>query len=308
MPASDLVSIGIPTYGRADRLERAVRSVLAQDHRELELIVADDASTDDTPQTCARLAAEDSRVRVVRHERNLGHARNFRCVFELATGPWFMWLSDDDWIDPRYVSRCLGVLQTDPGAVLVGGRARYYDGERFVAQERATNLRSPRAAARVARYFARVDLNGPLYGIARHETLRRAPFEAVIGGDWLVVGQLAALGTVQTLEDVHVNRSATGLSSDSHALTSGEFGLTGFDARQHHVLIARTVAGRIVRGEGTFGAIGRAPLRALVALVSAGAILARFSLLGIVRRGLDRFGLLPAARRLIAPLRAARHR
>jgi len=70
------VSIGIPTYNRAAGLERAVASVLGQTHRELELVISDNASTDNTPELCARLSASDARVRFLRQPFNRGPTAN----------------------------------------------------------------------------------------------------------------------------------------------------------------------------------------------------------------------------------------
>ena len=110
-----LVSIGIPTYNRAASVERAIRSALAQDHRALEVVVSDDGSTDGTGAAVRALAAADPRVRLISQPVNLGHARNFQAVLDAAAGEWFMWLSDDDWLDPAYVARCLAAAARRPG-------------------------------------------------------------------------------------------------------------------------------------------------------------------------------------------------
>ena len=57
---------------------------------------------------------------------NLGHARNFQVVFELSRGEYFMWLSDDDELEPGYVRHCLEALEADPQLVGVCGRGRYH--------------------------------------------------------------------------------------------------------------------------------------------------------------------------------------
>lgn len=91
-----LVSVIIPTYNRAHTLGRAVRSVLQQSHEDLELIVVDDGSTDQTPAVLAGFP--DSRLRVVRQPHGgVSCARN-RGI-ELARGRWFALLdSDDAWM------------------------------------------------------------------------------------------------------------------------------------------------------------------------------------------------------------------
>ena len=66
MSKKPLVSIGLPTYNRATSLGRAVESALTQDYRNIELIVSDNASTDETETLCAEFCRRDSRVRYLR--------------------------------------------------------------------------------------------------------------------------------------------------------------------------------------------------------------------------------------------------
>jgi glycosyltransferase involved in cell wall biosynthesis len=235
-----LVSVGIPAYNRPESMERAVRSVLGQTLGDLEVIVSDDASTDPgVARLGERLAEEDPRVRYVQQPRNLGHDRNYQHVLELATGPYFMWLSDDDWLDPAYVERCLAALEADPGVAIAWGTARYYRGREHLIDERPMDLTARRAGARVVSYFARVNVNGPLFGLMRRsELLAAGGFPDVPGGDWLLVARMAARGQVLTVRDVHIHRSATGLGSDQEELARS-FGLVGGWARHHHFWVAR---------------------------------------------------------------------
>ena len=155
-----LVSVGIPTYNRRPLLERAVRSALGQDLADIELIVSDDASPDDS--AAAMAAIDDRRLRFTAQPANLGHAANYDWVLRRASGEYFMWLADDDWLDPTYVRRCLEALRGDPATILVCGLARYYVGDVHEVDERPTDLLEARAGARLLRYFARVNMNGAL--------------------------------------------------------------------------------------------------------------------------------------------------
>jgi hypothetical protein len=235
-----LVSVGLPTYNRPESMERAVRSVLGQTHADLEVILSDDASADpEVAWVGERLAEEDARVRYVRQAANLGHERNYQHVLELATGRYFMWLSDDDWLDSAYVERCLAALEADPGLAIAWGTARYYRDEEHVIDERPMDLTAIRAGARVVAYFARVNVNGPLFGLMRRpELLAAGGFPAMPAGDWLLVARMAARGRVLTVRDVHIHRSTTGLGSDEEELARS-LGLTGVWARHHHFWVAR---------------------------------------------------------------------
>lgn len=110
-----LVSVVLPTYNRAGLLPRAMGSVLAQTYRNLELIVADDGSTDETERVVR--AVEDQRVRYLRCERNggPGYARN--CGVRIASGAFIAFQdSDDEWL-PDKLSRQLELLQAMPDRV-----------------------------------------------------------------------------------------------------------------------------------------------------------------------------------------------
>jgi glycosyltransferase involved in cell wall biosynthesis len=107
-----LVSIVTATYDRAATLPRAIGSVLAQDYAAWELIVVDDGSHDDT-QAVLR-SYDDPRIRVVRHERNLGVAAAKNTGLDLVRGEWFTVLDSDDEIVPDALSAMLGVTAAHP--------------------------------------------------------------------------------------------------------------------------------------------------------------------------------------------------
>jgi hypothetical protein len=294
-----LVSIGIPTYRRPREMRRAVESALAQAHANVEVIVSDDASGDDTPAVLAELGDRDDRLRYEVQSSNLGHARNFQRVADLARGDYFMWLSDDDWLDPGYVSACLAALDEDPSTVLAVGRPMYHRTGAEPQLENPANLLQTRPGARMLAYYATVDVNGPLYGLARRGA--RPEFRELLGGDWLVVGALAHRGRVRTLEGVHVHRSLEGMSTGD-AFAQTEFGVRG----NRHVQATRNIARAIASGEVT-GTQTPAARRAFLAAAAASVIAPRFLLIDWARSALARTGLLPLARRAIAPLRARRH-
>lgn len=124
------MTVMIPTYGQAGVLSRAIGSALAQDVQSLEVIVADDASPDDTAAVVAGF--HDSRLRYYRNERNIGRVANYRHTLEnLARGKYVLNLDGDDWlVDPTYLRRAVELLEDEPEAVLVFANAwRYREGE-----------------------------------------------------------------------------------------------------------------------------------------------------------------------------------
>jgi glycosyltransferase involved in cell wall biosynthesis len=95
------VTVGIPTRNRSAYLVRAVRSALAQSYAELEVVVSDNASTDDTVGRIEEIA--DSRVRLLKQPSNIGMVANFNACLQAASGELFLMLSDDDVLEPEAV-------------------------------------------------------------------------------------------------------------------------------------------------------------------------------------------------------------
>lgn len=106
-----LITIYIPTKNRVDLLTAAVESVLAQTHRELEVIVVDDGSTDATPSYLAAAAARDPRVRYLRHEQSQGGPTARNAAIREARGDFVTGLDDDDTFQPDRLERFIAEWQ-----------------------------------------------------------------------------------------------------------------------------------------------------------------------------------------------------
>ncbi len=122
MPDEPLVSICIPTYNRAGMIGRAIESALGQTYKNIEVIVVDNASSDNTDAVVASYV--DERLTYVKNERNLGLFGNFNRCIELATGKFLHILHSDDYIDPDFTARCTAFFNKHPSVVMTSTRAR----------------------------------------------------------------------------------------------------------------------------------------------------------------------------------------
>ncbi|RKN39831.1 glycosyltransferase [Streptomyces hoynatensis] len=123
------MSVVVIVYNDAERLPRAVDSVLGQSLRAVEVIIADDCSTDATPRVAARLAAADPRVRTLRLPRNSGGCSAPRNAgIEAARAPYLMFLDSDDEL-PYHACKSLLLTAERTGADFVTGEVvRHVDG------------------------------------------------------------------------------------------------------------------------------------------------------------------------------------
>ncbi len=127
VPTSPKITVGLPVRQGEAFLGKAVDSILAQTFEDFELVICDNASTDATPAICADFARRDSRVRVLRSERNLGAAPNFNVALREARGTYFRWHAHDDLVLPTYLERCNAVLDSRPEVVLCHTRVEVID-------------------------------------------------------------------------------------------------------------------------------------------------------------------------------------
>lgn len=90
------VSIGMPVYNGEPFIREALDSLLTQTFTGFELIISDNASTDETEAICIEYAAKDERIRYIRQPENRGGEANFQFVLDEAVGEYFMWAAADD--------------------------------------------------------------------------------------------------------------------------------------------------------------------------------------------------------------------
>jgi len=130
------VSVILPTYNRAALLPRSIESVLGQTYGDLELIVVDDGSQDDTATVVAKVA--DKRVRYVRHTQNRGVAAARNTGLTEARGAFIAFQdSDDQWL-PEKLERQTRAFEEHPEAAVV-----YSDMHRICSDGRVLYFRSP---------------------------------------------------------------------------------------------------------------------------------------------------------------------
>lgn len=223
--AAPRVSVGMPVFNGARYLAAAIEGILGQDHEDLELIIADNASTDATGEIALAYEARDPRVRYVRNRSNIGAAGNFNLLVDLARGEYFRWAAHDDVVAPGLVACCAEVLDREPDVVLAYPRAAAIDPDgtvthTYASYEYATGTR----AAERARAVLRSDTPClECFGLTRRsvllETARIGPYT---GADRTLLLQLALRGRFHEVDEVlffhrrHAERSVD-LYRDSRA-------------------------------------------------------------------------------------------
>jgi glycosyltransferase involved in cell wall biosynthesis len=185
------VSVIVPTRNRSALLATTLRTVLRQQDVQLEVIVVDEASTDDTPAVLRAFA--DARVRIIRHEmpKGVSSARNHGAAE--ARGDWLAFLDDDDLWAPDKLVRQLQAAQelgrewAYAGAVVIGNRGQIIRGQ--------PPLRPDKLVTALPRYNA-IPGGGSNVVVRRTTWLRTGPFDTRLRNteDWEMWIRLAKHG------------------------------------------------------------------------------------------------------------------
>ena len=122
-----IVSIGLPVYNGEDFLKYALDSLLSQTFRDFELIISDNASTDNTPKICQEYVLRDKRIRYIRQNNNMGALWNFNFVLKQSNKEYFIWVSSDDKLHPEFLEKNIDILEKNKNVVCSIGDVIYSD-------------------------------------------------------------------------------------------------------------------------------------------------------------------------------------
>ncbi|MEV7009730.1 glycosyltransferase family 2 protein [Streptosporangium sp. NPDC051022] len=226
-----LVSIGLPVRNGAERLEGVIRSVLAQDHRNIELLICDNASTDGTEEICRELARSDERIVYRRHPENIGLLNNFIYAGRNGRGTFFRWIGDDDRLEPHYVSRSLQEFAKDERLILVATQMSYTDPDGTVRTSAydGTGLLSDDPVDRFAEMLRILNethlMIDPLYSLMRRESVVHIPRRNMLREDEVFATKLALAGPWGHVDEVLAHRH---WKHESMNVVSSRLGVPGW--------------------------------------------------------------------------------
>jgi len=199
------VSIGLPVYNGERFIAEALDSVLAQTFEDYELIILDNASTDQTPEICRTYLAKDRRIRYYRNDQNIGAARNFNLAFELSIGEYFKWLADDDICAPRYLERCVEILDKDPSVVLSYPKVRLINENGnliYVAPSCLARTESSEPQVRFHNVLMDAFWCFEVFGLIRADVLRKTSrIGTYYGSDKVLLAELSLLGRFKEIDE-----------------------------------------------------------------------------------------------------------
>ncbi len=200
-----LVTVGLPVYNGENYLEDAIKATLAQTFTNFELVISDNASTDNTQAICEAYAAQDARIRYHRSEENKGATWNFNRVVELASGKYFRWAAHDDVIAPTFLEKCVAVLENDPSVSVCYSKVQFIDEHGALSDtydvKLDTDLPDPRR--RFRQLLMEWHLCFEIFGLMRTEQLRQTPLMGDYShGDGVLLERMAFMGWFYEIPEI----------------------------------------------------------------------------------------------------------
>ena len=193
------ISVLLPVHNGVPYIEEALRSVMGQTFTDIEIVVIDDGSTDETPDILARLAAEDPRIRVIRPDTNLRLPGALNLGLDHVRGTYVARMDADDICEPDRLARQRAYLEAHPEITLIGCSVTRIrgDGTPFQVSVRAQD---PFAARWMTRFV--MPFRHPTFLFRRDEMPLRYDPACTVSEDYDILARLSVDHKIACLPDV----------------------------------------------------------------------------------------------------------
>lgn len=207
------LSFGLPVFNGQRSIGRVIDKILQQTFTDVELVISDNHSTDQTAEICLERAARDPRVKFFPQQANAGIVANFNRAFALSRGEYFRWIGADDWLEPSYAERCVSLLDAHPEAIGVTTYMAYWsdNGEKHYAEYGGERVNSPSPHQRFSRCLWLMNQDyryfDPMYSMHRRKVLERTHgLRPILNGDQMLAAELSLLGPYVHVPECLANR------------------------------------------------------------------------------------------------------
>lgn len=221
------ISIGLPVYNGEKTLQRALESILNQTHMDFELIISDNASTDNTSTICNEYAKKDNRIQYFRQKENIGVNNNFKFVLEKATQDYFTWIGSDDFWEKENIEENLNVLLKNPKVVCSIGLPEFLDDSKTIdiplriLDKLRSKYLNERYDSLLGNYEKKVkkylknSMCDMYYGFHRTSSIKKSIVtDKFAGNDWATNLNILKLGEVYVIKKKLWNKNLIGISSE----------------------------------------------------------------------------------------------
>lgn len=246
-----LITVGLTTYNRLEMLKKALTSLRNQTYKNIEIIIADNHSTDGTEEYCRECSAKDSRIRYYRHDENIGLYKNGQFLLGQIRTKYALLVCDDDWVSENFVEEAVKVINKKRDFTSISSAVYLYDEnyniiDKGITDSILSNSYTKRMCAyantinrlKITSFFVDVDSCKKSLGFSKN----------CYCGDQLYSLRLLFLGKMPILKNAIYHKVHNGCTKDLETLTKS-FNLEGFTNENYPYKLAQTQANFIMEDE-----------------------------------------------------------
>ena len=221
-----LISVIITTFNRKTLLKKAIESVINQTYKNLEIIIADNHSTDGTEDLCNEFTKKDARIKYFRHKKNLGMTINTNFAHTKTTGEYLHVLCDDDWLDLDFIEICYNEFKKHPNYSFISPTVWLYnENNEIILKAPIVRLDNYNISHRVKNYIIADKLgymitNGLLKTSITKTMIKECGCVLFnrYSEDWVYIIKYLIAGKCKMIDNTHYNKLHTGKTSNVKTL------------------------------------------------------------------------------------------
>jgi len=228
------ISIGLPVFNEEELLENRIKSILDQNYKNFEIIISDNASTDQTAEICKKYEKIDPRIKFFRQGKNMGPYWNFNFVLENAQGMYFIWFAVDDNHEKTFLEKNLEILEKNKNVVASISDVKYFGSNlneinehgifqkfknkfKYRFDKRTKFIQTFPADGtfrKKATLYLRMDRSTSLYALYRKNILQKCMITTPFAGsDLAIILNVLKHGNIHVIDEVLMWKNLEGFSS-----------------------------------------------------------------------------------------------
>lgn len=209
-----VLGIGLPVYNGERFIIKKIESLLSQTFNDFEIFITDNCSTDGTLKICEEFAKNDQRIKIIRHQKNIGAKRNFYSSLEVSQNKFFVWTAVDDIMESTFLEKNIQQLKLKPNLVGSVSKIEYYSLSNknkidFIQLDSMIGTYGEKIRAFLKKPSANL-----IYSVFRKDELRKSLVTELIGTwDSAVVLNVLRYGDINVLDETLLKFFDEGISS-----------------------------------------------------------------------------------------------
>jgi len=201
-----LVTIGIPVYNEEKFIAETIESAINQTYKNLEIIISDNFSTDNSFKIAQKYACKDKRIRLIKQENNIGSPENFKFVLKQAKGKYFCWLGAHDVFLTNYIQEGVKVLNEERNVVMVYPSVRIIDIQNNYLSDADDDIDtiSLSYSEKLIKIAQNLYFCYSIHGLFRTRVIKKIPIKKIISGDHLILFCTAIHGDIKKIDSLGI--------------------------------------------------------------------------------------------------------